>query len=113
MSNKLEFSRENVKVLKRGYTEKIDDMQRKFDEKNTQLHEIGEQVVCVCVCFCLVCVHIFRFISFDMFVYAPIIFYTTTRKNTNPTPHTAKGQRHGDCRAQQYHRKVQVAKTPQ
>jgi DNA-binding Xre family transcriptional regulator len=30
LANKLEFSRENVKVLKRGYAEKIDDMQRKL-----------------------------------------------------------------------------------
>jgi len=44
MSDKLEFARENVKVLKRGYTEKIDDMQRKLDQKDTQLLHFGEQV---------------------------------------------------------------------
>ena len=44
MSDKLEFARENVKVLKRGYTEKIDDMQRKLDQKDTQLLHFCEQV---------------------------------------------------------------------
>ena len=67
MSDKLEFARENVKVLKRGYTEKIDDMQRKLDQKDTQLLHFCEQVwvlclflfyslfACSCVDTCLCC----------------------------------------------------------
>jgi DNA repair exonuclease SbcCD ATPase subunit len=42
--SKLEFTRDNVKVLKRGYTEKIEDMQRKLDEKDRQLQELRQQV---------------------------------------------------------------------
>jgi hypothetical protein len=44
ISNKLEFARENVKVLKRGYTEKIDEMQRKIDERDGQLKGIREEM---------------------------------------------------------------------
>lgn len=46
--NKLEFARENVKVLKRGYAEKIDDLQRKLDEKDQQLQGIRQEVLLEC-----------------------------------------------------------------
>ena len=44
IANKLEFARENVKVLKRGYAEKPDEMQRKLDDRDRQLGGIREEL---------------------------------------------------------------------
>ena len=44
IANKLEFARENVKVLKRGYAEKLDEMQRKIDDRDRQLEGIRQEL---------------------------------------------------------------------
>jgi chromosome segregation ATPase len=44
LSNKYEMARDNVRVLQRGYKEKIDDLQRKIEDRDARLQEIRQEV---------------------------------------------------------------------
>ena len=44
LSDKLELARDNVRVLKRGYAEKLDVMQSKLDERDAQLQVNNEEI---------------------------------------------------------------------
>ena len=44
LSNKYEMARDNVRVLQRGYKEKIDDLQRKLEDRERRLQEIRQEV---------------------------------------------------------------------
>jgi hypothetical protein len=40
LTNLLEISRENIKVLKRGYTEKLEETQRQLKERNSEIESM-------------------------------------------------------------------------
>ena len=44
LSNKYEMARDNVRVLQRGYKEKIDDLQRKIEDRDARPLEIRQEV---------------------------------------------------------------------